>query len=74
MDQKKLFSLDRIEEGKAVIYDEDDNKQIIDAALLPKEASEGSMLTFDGQAWAVDAEATEAMKGDAQSLLDKLTQ
>ena len=64
--------VDRIEEGRAVLYvGEREEKVVFPAHLLPRDAGEGDYLTLDIRR---DAKHTAAVMEEAQALLRELKQ
>ena len=51
------LTVDRIEEGFAVIEKEDLTHETISLSLLPEGTKEGSVLVFDGTTYSLDLEA-----------------
>ena len=72
MDEGKLFSLDRIESDCAVLIDDDDVSRVVALSDLPPDACEGNMYRRVGDAYIVDAEATQARRERIQALQNRL--
>ena len=77
----KVYTVDRIEEGVAVLYgsgeDEEDNKLDkldILAADLPENVKEGDILRFDceNKTYAIDEEETERIKSGIEERFKNL--
>ena len=70
----KSFTVDRIEEGIAVLFDDGDNRTEIPAANLPEKLKEGDILRFDeeNQAYTIDAEKTAQVKASIDDRFKKL--
>lgn len=51
------FTVDRIEDGFAVLEKDDITHENVPACLLPKGAKEGSVLIFDGENYTLDSDA-----------------
>ncbi len=62
------YTVDRIEEGIAVLEKEDLSHINVSSESLPKGVKEGSILLFDGVNYIIDAEAEVASK---KSMLEK---
>jgi len=70
----KIYTVDRIEEDTAVLYDENDNKSDIPAADLPEGIKEGDILRFDAenQVYTIDEEKTARTKSCISERFKKL--
>lgn len=70
----KIYTVDRIEDGIAVLYDEDENKSDIAVTDLPENVKEGDILRFDfeNNAYTIDKEKTAQVKSDLQERFKKL--
>ena len=66
------YSLDRFENGFAVL--ENDNREFIniEKSLLPDKAREGSVLIMENGAWRIDLEEEKARKERIKSLEERL--
>jgi hypothetical protein len=70
----KYFTVDRIEEDTAVLYDENDNKTDIPVTNLPKNIKEGDILRYDckNKAYTIDVEKTKQAKLNIEERFKKL--
>ena len=68
-----MLTVDRFEEDKAVLIDDDGNRLIIDRAKLSPDVKEGDVTVLsDNGIYVPDKEKTEQMRNDNLSLLQKL--
>ena len=69
-----FYTVDRIEDGIAVLYDDDENKTDIPVCKLPENINEGDILRFDGEndAYIIDKEKTEQIKADLEERFKNL--
>lgn len=51
------LTVDRIEEGFAILEKEDMTHETVALSLLPQETKEGSVLLFDGTTYSLDLDA-----------------
>lgn len=70
----KKFSIDRFEDGIAVLIDENKEKINVSRCILPEQAAEGDVLSFDGEKYVMDSAATADKKAEVKSLIDELFQ
>ena len=70
----KFYTVDRIEEGIAVLFDDDENKTEISLEGLPEGVKEGDILSFDPEndAYAIEKEKTAQKKADLSERLSNL--
>ena len=70
----KNYTIDRIEEDIAVLFDDDDIKTDIPVSELPENIKEGDILHFDeeSQTYAVDKAQTEQVKSSMEQRFKKL--
>jgi len=73
----KTYTVDRIEDGIAVLYDEDEKKLDIAVTDLPenvKDIKEGDILGFDAEknAYTIEKEKTAQVKTALEERLKKL--
>ena len=70
----KFYTIDRIEEDIAVMFDDDDIKSDIPVSELPENIKEGDILCFDEetQAYTVDKAKTAQVGADLESRFRKL--
>jgi len=70
----KYYTVDRIEEDIAVLFDDDDNKTDIPVVDLPENLKEGDILQFDeeSQMYAIDTEKTEQRKANIRERFKRL--
>ena len=70
----KNYTIDRIEENIAVLFDDDDKKSDIPVAELPEDIKEGDILRFDdeNQTYTVDKDRTVQVKSDIEARFKKL--
>lgn len=67
------YTIDRIEDGVAVLENEDGDTRQIPASQLPETAREGTLITeTEPGAFAVDEAATEARRARIRALEDLL--
>lgn len=66
------YTIDRFEEGFALLEDEAGEMHQISRSALPPEAREGDRLEETGSGYAVLAEETRAAQAEADSLLRQL--
>ena len=70
----KKFSIDRFEDEIAVLIDENKEKINVSRCILPEQAAEGDILSFDGEKYVMDPAATADKKAEVKSLIDELFQ
>ena len=70
----KNYTVDRIEEDIAVLFDNEDNKTDIHVSALPENLKEGDILRFDEetQAYTIDSEKTAQVKSSIEERFKKL--
>jgi len=70
----KYYTVDRIEEDIAVLYDDEENKSDIPVSELPEDLKEGDILQFDeeNQIYIIDREKTEQVKSSIEERFKKL--
>ena len=70
----KNYTIDRIEEDIAVLFDDDDNKTDIPVSELPENLKEGDILRFDeeSETYTIDSEKTEQVKLSVEERFKKL--
>ena len=70
----KNYTIDRIEEDIAVLFDDGDNKSDVPVINLPENIKEGDILKFDeeNQTYTVDYESTEQRKESLEKRFKKL--
>ena len=70
----KFYTVDRIEEDIAALYDDDDNKKDIPVSELPGNIKEGDILRFDeeSETYVVDKDKTEQVKVSIEERFKKL--
>ena len=70
----KFYTVDRIEEDIAVIFDEDDNKLDVPVTDFTVKLKEGDILRFDEEtnAYTIDKEKTAQTKADIQERFSRL--
>lgn len=69
-----IYAIDRFEEDKAVLCDEEENCVVIDRARLPAEAREGDMLRLENGVYTVDTVLTEQRRARIRTLEQRLKQ
>lgn len=69
-----LYAIDRFEEDKAVLCDEEENCVVIDRNKLPVKAREGDMLRLEDGVYAVDTVLTEQRRARVRALERRLKQ
>lgn len=68
----KRFTIDRIEEGTAVLECENGDFVNLDIKSLPKNIKEGDVLMFDEQSYFLNKDETENRKKKISNLMNKL--
>ena len=68
----KRFTLDRIEEDKAVLECENGECITLEVKSLPKNLKEGDVLCFEENSYFLDKEETEKRRQKIKSLMDSL--
>lgn len=69
-----IYAIDRFEEDKAVLCDEEETCVVIDRAELPAEAREGDMLRLENDVYTVDTVLTEQRRARVRALEQRLKQ
>jgi len=69
-----LYTVDRIEENIAVLYDEEENQTDIPVCELPENVKESDILRFDAEnnEYIIEIEQTAQVKSDLEERLKKL--
>lgn len=68
----KRFTVDRIEEDKAVLECENGDCVTLELKSLPKIIKEGDVLCFEENSYFLDKEETEKRRQKIKSLMDSL--
>ena len=70
----KFYTIDRIENNIAVLFDDDENKSNIPVSELPEDIKEGDILRFDeeSEVYVIDKEKTEQVKASIEERFRKL--
>ena len=68
----KRFTLDRIEEDKAVLECENGECVTLEVKSLPKNIKEGDVLCFEENSYFLDKEETEKRRQKIKSLMDSI--
>jgi len=70
----KNYTVDRIEDDIAVLFDDDENKTDVPISELPENIKEGDILSFDeeNQTYTVDKNKTEQVKSSMEQRFKKL--
>ena len=68
----KEFTIDRIEDGKAVLECENGDFVNIDLTSLPKNIKEGDVIRFDNGSYFFNAEETEQRRKKIKKLMESL--
>ncbi|WP_293972603.1 DUF3006 domain-containing protein [uncultured Ruminococcus sp.] len=68
----KRFTVDRIEEDKAVLECENGECVTLEVKSLPKNIKEGDVLCFEENSYFLDKEETEKRRQKIKSLMDSL--
>lgn len=68
----KKFTIDRIEEGKAVLECENGEMVSLEVSSLPKNIKEGDILEFSEGSYFLDDEETEKRKKHIRDLMSNL--
>lgn len=68
----KEFTIDRIEDSKAVLECENGDFVSIDISSLPKNIKEGDVIRFDNGSYFLNAEETEQRSKRIKTLMESL--
>lgn len=68
----KRFTVDRIEEDKAVLECENGDCVTLEVKSLPKNIKEGDVLCFEENSYFLDKDETEKRRQKIKSLMDSL--
>ena len=68
----KRFTVDRIEEDKAVLECENGDCVTLEVKSLPKNIKEGDVFCFEENSYFLDKEETEKRRQKIKSLMDSL--
>ena len=68
----KKFTVDRIEEDKAILECENGDCVTLELKSLPKNIKEGDVLCFEENSYFLDKEETEKRRQKIKSLMDSL--
>ena len=68
----KRFTVDRIEEDKAVLECENGECVTLEVKSLPKNIKEGDVLCFEENSYFLDKEESEKRRQKIKSLMDSL--
>lgn len=68
----KRFTVDRIEEDKAVLECENGDCVTLELKSLPKNIKEGDVLCFEENSYFLDKDETEKRRQKIKSLMDSL--
>ena len=68
----KRFTVDRIENDKAVLECENGECETLEVKSLPKNIKEGDVLCFEENSYFLDKEETEKRRRKIKSLMDSL--
>ncbi|MGN0450182.1 MAG: DUF3006 domain-containing protein [Ruminococcus sp.] len=68
----KRFTVDRIEEDKAVLECENGDCVTLELKSLPKNIKEGDVLCFEENSYFLDKEETEKRRQKIKNLMDAL--
>lgn len=68
----KKFTVDRIEEDKAVLECENGDFVTLEVKTLPKNIKEGDVLCFEENSYFLDKDETEKRRQKIKSLMDSL--
>lgn len=68
----KRFTVDRIEEDKAILECENGECVTLEVKSLPKNIKEGDVLCFEENSYFLDKEETEKRRQKIKSLMDSL--
>jgi len=67
-----FYSVDRIENGVAVLIDDDGNRFDIAAEKLPEKTGESDILFFDGEDYIISDDERKRRSNNIRSKLNKL--
>ena len=68
----KRFTVDRIEEDKAILECENGDCVTLELKSLPKNIKEGDVLCFEANSYFLDKDETEERRQKIKSLMDSL--
>ena len=68
----KRFTVDRIEEDKAILECENGDCVTLELKSLPKNINQGDVLFFEENSYFLDKEETEKRRQKIKSLMDSL--
>lgn len=68
----KRFTVDRIEEDKAILECENGDCVTLELKSLPKNIKEGDVLCFEENSYFLDKDETEKRRQKIKSLMDSL--
>ena len=68
----KRFTIDRIEENKAILECENGEFVTLEISSLPKNIKEGDILNFDDNSYFLNADETEKRKEKIKNLMSSL--
>lgn len=68
----KRFTIDRIEENKAILECENGEFVTLELSSLPKNIKEGDILNFDENSYFLNADETEKRKEKIKNLMSSL--
>ena len=68
----KRFTVDRIEEDKAILECENGDCVTLELKSLPKNIKEGDVLCFEENSYFIDKDETEKRRQKIKSLMDSL--
>ena len=68
----KKFTVDRIEEDKAILECENGDCVTLELKSLPKNIKEGDVLCFEENSYFLDKDETEKRRQKIKSLMDSL--
>lgn len=68
----KRFTIDRIEENKAILECENGEFVTLELSSLPKNIKEGDILNFDAGSYFLNADETEKRKEKIKNLMSSL--
>ena len=69
-----VYTVDRIEENIAVLYDDEENESNVDVSLLPENIKESDIIRFNPEngVYTIDTEKTAQVKADLEERFRKL--
>lgn len=67
-----MYIIDRIEEGIAIVFDENENRFEIEALCIMGDPRDGAVIYKDNNIWTVDETKTKERNNNLKNRLNKL--